>query len=339
MEISLITSKHTANRSISKTGNFRTSKYANLAPLKKDTISFSAKISKDLMSLSPEKIVAECRKALKDGIKLGEGQEAITYKIENYPAYCLRRDKRHAGSPQKFKFDIYLNKYDKANHVVAKLDEGTQLMEYINGIPLKVIPGKDTPDGIIVKNASKGLVANNFSEKPFRKVIEQIEDAKNKGITFDRKGENLHVDVLNQEITAFDFSPSFNDIEYNPIAYIYSALDVDGTEYAAKIFGKLCKAYANRILQVPPSKLNLDTLDTNFYHRGFMDDAFNLFPDRKILKETQERIENLIKEKLDTTNPKEYMEYLVNDFNEFVDEKVMTIKGKSPFSTLSTYFD
>lgn len=339
MEISLNASNRFLKPNTIKTGNFRTAKYANLAPLRKDTVSFSARMQKDLMDLSPERILAECRKALKDDIKIGEGQEAVAYKIENYPTYCLRRDKRLAGPPKKFKFDIYLNKYDKANHVVAKLDEGTQLMEYINGIPLKVIPGRDTPDGIIVKNASKGLVANNFTEAPFRKVINQIEDAKSKGITFDRKGENLHVDVLNQEITAFDFSPVFNDIEYNPIAYIYSALDVDGTEYAAKVFGKLCKAYANRLVQVPASRLNLDTLDTNFYHRGFMDDAFNMFPDRKILHETQERLENLIKEKLDKSNSKDYIEYLVSEFNEFVDEKVMTIKGKSPFDILTPDYD
>lgn len=303
----------------------------NLAPLKQDTVSFSGRIPKDLMDLSPEKILTICRKALKDGIKIGEGQEAVAYKIEDYPAYCIRRDKKKSGSPSKFKFDILMNKYDKVNHVVAKLDEGTQLMQYINGIPLKVMPGRDTPDGIMVKNATKGLVANNFPEISFKKLITQIEEAKSKGITFDRKGENLHVDALNQEMTAFDFSPQFHDIEYNPISYIYSALDVDGTEHAAKVFGKLCKAYAQRLSEVPVSKLNLDTLDTNFYHRGFMDEPYNYFPDRKILHETQERLETLIKEKQDPDSPKEYIDYLVQDFKEFIDEKVMPLKKKNEF--------
>lgn len=303
----------------------------NLAPLKADTVTFGSKNPKDLLDLRVEKILQECRKAIKTGIQLGEGQEAIAYKIENYPEYCIRRDKKLAGPLSKFKFDILLNKYDKENHVVAKLDDGTQLMRYINGIPLKVMPGKDTPDGIKVKNATKGLVANNFPEKAFRKIIDQIENAKNKGITFDRKGENLHVDPLNQEMTAFDFSPQFNDIEYNPISYIYSALDVDGTEHGSKIFGKLCKAYAQRIADVPVSKLNLDTLDTNFYHRGFMDEPFNLFPNKKILHETQEQLENLLKEKQDPSNPTDYIKYLVDEFKEFIDDNVMTLKKERRF--------
>lgn len=303
-------------------------KYANLAPLKQDTVSFSGRIPKDLMDLDPEKIVNICRKALKDGIAIGEGQEAVAYKIENYPAYCLRRDKKLSGNPSEFKLTKKLDNYDRINHVVAKLDNGTQLMKYISGIPLKIMPHRDTPDGIIVKNATKGLVANNFPEKAFKKIIAQIEDAKHKGITFDRKGENLHVDALNQEMTAFDFSPQFHDIEYNPVSYIYHALDVDNTEHAAKVFGKLCKAYAQRIYEVPVSRLNFDVLDTNFYHRGFMDEPFNSFPDRTLLKETQERLENLIREKQDPSNHKEYIKYLVDEFKEFIDEKVIPLKKK-----------
>ncbi len=312
--------------------SFRGISYPNLRPLSKDTVSFSGRIPKDLMSLPPEKILAECRKALKQQYKLGEGQEAITYKIDAYPNYCIRRDKKLAGPVSKFRFDIMLNKYDKVNHVVAKLDDGTQLMHYINGIPLKIMPMRDTKDGIIVKNATKGLVANNFPESSFARIIDQIEDAKNKGITFDRKGENLHVDALNQEITAFDFSPQFNDIEYNPISYIYSALDVDGTEHAPKVFGKLCKAYAQRVADVPVSKLNLKTLDTNFYHRGFMDEPFNLFPDRALLHETQEKLEFLLKEKQDPSNSKDYINYLVEEFKDFIDSNVMNISTtQSPF--------
>ncbi len=300
--------------------------FSNLAPLKQDTVSFSGRITKDLMDYPAEKIIEICQKALKDAIKIGEGQEAIAYKIEEFPAYCIRRDKKNSGNPSDFVLNLDRNIYDEVNHVVAKLDNGTQLMEYISGIPLKIMPHRDTPDGINVKNATKGLVANNFPEKVFKKIITQIEDAKSKGITFDRKGENMHVDPLSQEITAFDFSPQFHDIEYNPISYIYYALDVDNTVHGPKVFGKLCKAYAERLLEVPVEKLNLDSLDTNFYHRGFMDEPFNYFPDRKRLVETQEKLENLIKEKQDSSNPKEYLEYLVNEFKEFIDDKIMNLK-------------
>lgn len=309
-------------------------KYPNLAPLRQDTVSFSGRVPKDLMSLSPRRILVECRKALKDGIKIGEGQEAIAYKMEDYPRYCIRREKRSAGKPSEFRLNTKLNKYDKVNHVVAKLDEGTQLMKFIPGIPLK-ITHRDTVDGKKVKETVKGLVANNFPELSFKKVITQIEDAKLKGIDFDRKGENLHVEPLSQEMTCIDFSPNFHDIEYNPISYIYSALDVDGTEHAPKIFGKLCKAYAQRLLEVPTHKLNLEHLDTNFYHRGFMDDAFNLFPDRSLLDNTQKQLEELIEAKKDSTNPQEYMEYLVNEFKDFIDDNIMTLKKKAPWENFA----
>ena len=299
--------------------------YPNLAPLAQDTVSFGNTMHKDLMTLPAKKIILECKKALAQGLKIGEGQEAIAYKIENYPEYCIRREKKNGGPASKFRLDVLLNKYDEANHVVAKLDDGTQLMRYISGIPLK-ITHRDTPDGKKVKETVQALVANNFGELPFKKVIAQIEDAKLKGIDFDRKGENLHVDPLSQEMVCIDFSPNFHDIEYNPIAYVYSALGVEKSEHAPKIFGKLCKAYAQRILEVPIKKLNLEHLDTNFYHRGFMDDAFNEFPNKKVLEETKNYIENLIEAKKDPSNPKEYIEYLVQEFKEYVDDVVMKVK-------------
>ncbi len=305
------------------------SSYPNLGPLKQDTVSFSGRIAKDLLDLSPEKILAVCKRAVRDNIVIGEGQEAIAYKIQDYPQYCIRYEKKSGDTPANFGLNYKLNKYDRVNHVILKLGKGTQLMKYISGIPLKIMPHRDTPDGIQVKKAVQGLVANNFPESSFKKVISQIEDAKSKGIDFDRKGENLLVEAVNQEMTCIDFSPTFHDIEYNPISYIYSAMDVDNTEHASKIFGKLCKAYAQRLCEVPVSKLNLDSLDTNFYHRGFMDDAFNYFPNRKVLEETQKRLETLIKEKQNPENTKEYFEYLVQEFKEFIDDNVIPVKKES----------
>ena len=308
----------------------------NLAPLSKDTVTYSQDFSKDLMKLPENKIIDACRNALKKENIIGEGQEALVYKIEEFPEYCIRREKKLAGKKTNFTLNRDLNNYDIVNHVVGKLDDGTQIMKWIRGIPLKIMPHRDTKEGIELKKVTQAYVANNFTELPFKKVLEQIEDAMSKGIVFDRKGENLHVDALGQEMTCLDFSPNFKDVEYNPISYIYSALGIDETEHAPKIFGKLCKAYAQRILDNPTSKLNLDKLDTNFYHRGFMDDPFNYFPDKKLLGETQEKIENLLKEKQDPSNNKDYMQYLVDEFKEFIDENIMDLQKSSP---LKYHFD
>lgn len=307
------------------------SRYTNLAPLSRDTVSFGASVHRDLMSLSQRKILEVCRNALKEGISLGEGQEAVAYKIESFPEYCIRRAKKGVSSPEKFSLDKNLNEYDALNHVVAKLDEGTQLMRYIPGIPLK-ITHKDSVSGIQVKKTVQGLVANEFKLQPFKKVIAQVEDAKSKGIDFDRKGENLHVDPLSQEMICIDFSPNFHDIEYNPISYIYSALGIENTEHAPMIFGKLCKAYAQRLMEVPVKKLNLEHLDLNFYHRGFIDDPFNEFPDKKVLEETKNHLQRLIESKKDSSIPKEELERQVQEFEEYVDDVVVNVKKRDTCS-------
>lgn len=200
----------------------------------------------------PEKQIVEiCQNALKKKIALGKGQEATVYKIEEFPReYCIREDRRVATDYDNLKLNYKLDKFDKANFVIAKLGEGLTLLKYISGIPLKIMRNSDTISGIKVKESMQELIANNFPEESFIKVIDQIENNRKNGIIFDRKGENLLVAPIIQEITAIDFSPKFNDIEYNPIAYIYHALDVDGTPFAPKVLGKLMSAYAERLKNV-----------------------------------------------------------------------------------------
>lgn len=309
-----------------KTVAFR--KFSQPPALQCDTVTFSGRATKDLMELPAKRILLECKKALLDNIILGEGKEAIVYKLQDYPQYCIRCEKRSNFDINQLKLSKKLDTYDRLNHVVARLDKGTSLMKYIPGVPLKIM-ATDTADGIKVKNTIKGLVANNFSEHPFKKVIAQVEEAKSKGIDFDRRGENLHVDPLNQEMICFDFSPKYHDTGYNPISYIYSALDVDKTEYAPKVFGKLCKAYAQRLLETPIKKLNFEYLDTNFYHRGIKNDAFNDFPDKVLLDLTSQRLKLLVKAKNNPDNPKQYIKYLIEDFKQFIDERIIPIKTKS----------
>ena len=287
----------------------RNTKYPNLAPLAQDTVSFTAKINrqKDLLDLPDEEILEICKNAIKNDITLGRGQEATVYKIEDYAReYCVRLDRRNHTNLENLKVDYKLDDYDKANFVVAKLGEGVTLLEYISGVPLKIMRNSDTPAGIKVKESLQELIANNFPESAFLKVINQIEINRKKGIIFDRKGENLLVDPMIQELTAIDFSPKFNDIEYNPIAYIYHALDVDSTKHAPAVLGKLCNAYAERLKTANLEELNIDVLDKNFYHRGFMDDAFNNFPDKELLEDVRHKLFDELLEKKKTLSPEDF---------------------------------
>ena len=303
----------------------KSAKYPNLAPLKQDTVSFSGGISKsvDLMDLPADRIIKVCKKAIKEHFVIGEGQEAVAIKIQDYPYYCIRQEKKTTSKSKQLGLDMKLDKYDKVNHVVAHLAPGIQLMRYIPGIPLKIMRHSDTASGIKVKQALQELVANNFPEESFKNVIKQVEDAKEKGIDFDRFGENLLVDPISQNLTCIDFSPNFKMEEYNPIAFIYHAIDADKTEYAAKILGKLCSAYAQRLLEVPAKKLNLDKLDTNLYARGFEGDPFNYFPDRELLKETERKLQELVAEKQNPSLHENGFEYMVEMFKEFVEDKLI----------------
>lgn len=303
----------------------KSAKYPNLAPLKQDTVSFSGGISKsvDLMDLPADRIIKVCKKAIKEHFVIGEGQEAVAIKIQDYPYYCIRQEKKTTSKSKQLGLDMKLDKYDKVNHVVAHLAPGIQLMRYIPGIPLKIMRHSDTASGIKVKQALQELVANNFPEESFKNVIKQVEDAKEKGIDFDRFGENLLVDPISQNLTCIDFSPNFKMEEYNPIAFIYHAIDADKTEYAPKILGKLCSAYAQRLLEVPAKKLNLDKLDTNLYARGFDGDPFNYFPDRELLKETERKLQELVAEKQNPSLHENGFEYMVEMFKEFVEDKLI----------------
>ncbi len=262
---------------------------------------------KDLMDLPEMRILEICKNALSKKVPLGQGQEATVYKIEEFPReYCIREDRRVATDYDNLKLNYKLDKFDKANFVIAKLGEGLTLLKYISGIPLKIMRNSDTISGIKVKESMQELIANNFPEESFIKVIDQIENNRKNGIIFDRKGENLLVDPMIQEITAIDFSPKFNDIEYNPISYIYHALDVDGTPFAPKVLGKLINAYAERLKTCSLKDLNLDVLDKNFYCRGFMDDAFNNFKDRELLEKCRSMLFDDLLEAKKTMSEKEF---------------------------------
>ena len=297
--------------------------YPNLAPLKCDTVTFSGKLPRDLMELASDRIIKICEKAISAGEIIGEGKEARVFKIEGYPEYCVRQEKKLANN--KFELERNLDKYDLVNHVVAHLNEGTTILKYVSGIPIKITDSYNPKNDL--KRTIQELLANEFPVVSFKKLLEQVENAKMKDIDFDRFGENILVDPMTHEMVCIDFSPNIRDTsnEYNPISYIYSALDVDNTQHAKRVFGKICDAYARRLFEVPTKNLNLDKLDMHFYHRGFINDPFCYFPDREILHETEKRLQTLIKEKTNPLSRKEKLKTMIEDFHEFINQEIMPV--------------
>lgn len=312
--------------------DIKTTSYPNLKPLAKDTVSFGMSDPYwgiDLLALPPDRIIKICENALKENKVIGEGQEAYVVKVPRYP-YCIRVEK-HKGVKSKLGYDMNLNKYDKVNNVVANLADGTKLLRYVPGIPLKIMKHSDTHAGITVKESLQNLVAENFPEASFKRAIEQVEDAKSLGIDFDRNGENLLVDPISQDMTCIDFSPKFHMEEYNPIAFLYHALDVDRTKHAPKILGKLCNAYATRLTEVPVKELNLKHLDMHFYRRGFINDIFNYFPDRELLKETEQKLQQLILQKQDKSISAKEFQANIDEFKWFVEDNLIDYAPKRDY--------
>ncbi len=65
-------------------------------------------------------------------------------------------------------------------------------------------------------------------------------------------------------------------------------------------------AYAERLKTAGKEELNLDVLDRNFYHRGFIADPFNHFPDRDSLEEVRSKLFDELLEQKFTTTPEEF---------------------------------
>ena len=142
---------YSANNANGKRGS-----YPNLKPLSADVVSFTGK--NDLMKYPAEEIIDIALKAIKEGLIIGEGREAVTYKIERFPEYCVRRERRYNAS--ELKLSKILNKFDMENHVVARLDEGTTIMHYIPGVPIKITSTSASINEI--KRDIHELIANNF---------------------------------------------------------------------------------------------------------------------------------------------------------------------------------
>ena len=95
----------------SSASSIQNSKYQNLAPLAKDTVSFTAKINrqKDLLDLPDEEILEICKNAIKNNVTLGRGQEATVYKIDDYAReYCVRVDRRKHSNVENLKMNYKL---------------------------------------------------------------------------------------------------------------------------------------------------------------------------------------------------------------------------------------
>lgn len=163
----------------------------------------------------------------KDSTFLASGREARVYKIEDEP-YCVRVPLHNRGLIIDVgeSLDFNITNQDKVNHVVAKLDNGITLLQYIEG-----------------ENLFKSFNSNvlNLNKDAYKSLIKQISVAFNNDMLCDATPANLIYYERNKTLTFVDFynyQEYLNVKEARPLNKISSAILFNYAEKDEKILKK-----------------------------------------------------------------------------------------------------
>lgn len=194
--------------------------HVRLAPLKSDTVSFSAR---NFLAQPEDEIIAKIIKSVKNEKNcLGVGSEAEVFQVEG-TNYCVRLPYGNIEDDAELisyfsDFDLNVNDEDKVNHVVARLGNGATLMRKINGCPV-VNVGMNT-----IEAFSSLIRVSQLPQTAYCNLLRQIAEAYKKDMMFDPYGTNVIADT--QNMTAIDFykkQSSYKD-DLSPLRDIYDAL-------------------------------------------------------------------------------------------------------------------
>ncbi len=174
---------------------------------KSDNISFT---SKNLLSLSSDRISKIVKVAIEETNFIGSGKEGEVYKIPDTD-YCIKILKRNLGNRTNFgKWTTEIDEIDKANHILAKAENGSTIMKYINGTSLFTYPD--------IENIV------NLPESIFKQLLKQVYEAQNLGLAFDNAPTNLIYNIEKQTLIAIDFYKPDFEFEIFPYTRICTVL-------------------------------------------------------------------------------------------------------------------
>ena len=150
-----------------------------------DTVSFT---SNNLLQKNSKEITEIIQNAINLKNKIGFGSEGTVYKIPDTD-YCI---KILSDSHLKNFGDWVKNisKKDKINHIEAKAKNGSIIMRYIEGIPLKWFKNSEIFD---------------LSNDTFINLFKQITLAVQNGMHFDTAPSNIIYNSKNKTLTVIDF--------------------------------------------------------------------------------------------------------------------------------------
>lgn len=173
----------------------RPKRYANLQPLRQDTVSFSSQKpgKKLLQELSSDEINKIIKKTIANPINyIGQGNEGKVYNIPEFNC-CIKILKTAQNTPfGEWSFNI--TEQDVINHIIAKSKNKSVIMKKIEGEPL------------IYNEKSQALF--NLPQSSYREFIKQLDNAHRHEMFFDNAPNNILFSEKNQTITAIDFLDS-----------------------------------------------------------------------------------------------------------------------------------
>lgn len=216
--------------------------YMRLQPLKRDTVNFT---SKNLLSMSPDKITKAVQGAVRKNQEIGYGSEGVVYKIPNSD-YCVKVYNGE-GVNNLGNWNLNVSSQDKINHVVARAENNSVIMKLIKGLPLK----SDKPDEIF-----------DLPKQSYRNFLIQLSKAYDECMQFDNFSSNIIYNKEKKSLTAIDFFEPNPDIdfEFQPLQDVFKCLKSRGNTPKDK---ELNKKLGINLLSVV--KNELENKEPEFY--------------------------------------------------------------------------
>ena len=155
----------------------------------------------------------DINKSINSSNKIGEGTEAIVYKIENSP-YVLRIPLKRLAKLDMSKLNFNVSPQDRVNHVIATIED-CQIQKYIEGVcpQGRYFTWRDTDTTTAQKLAENELVKKGLEKLSIEKIKQyylQLANANKLGMRHDYIGENSLINIKTGDLTAIDFCPGID---------------------------------------------------------------------------------------------------------------------------------
>lgn len=273
------------------------------------------------LNLGDKDICDSVQNSVKKENFLGNGGDAEVYLINDtnlavkIPHDCKKSLKRN------FERIAKIDECDKINHVVAKFENGVQIMNLIEGYPL-LQPGKE-PE-LPRKETNQMLV--NLPVSAFHGLFKQVCSASDKNMIFDCSPQNVILNPKAKTLTAIDFNkmdPDYPEV-VKPLRHIFEALTTDAPEIKQKCAGLLILAALEELKPETKPCLPVSEFKFNDFFKKLKQEDCAFEPCvTSTLKEKLMNIQILKLNELNGDNVKDSLITEIQEVQEIIKEKVL----------------